>query len=246
VVEAGLDSTSGGRREFLTTQWSLVTAATGETAEARTALEQLYRIYCYPVYAFVRRRGYSREDAQDLTQDFFVYLLKKGLFNRADRQRGRFRSFLLGALNYFLAHALERAQARKRGGDLHWVFLDQETAEGHYQLVSPHQLTADQIYEMRWAAALIESAFARLRAELESTGKGYLFETLQKFLLGEQDTSYQQAAKALGLRLGALKTTIHRLRARYRILLREEVARTVASPDQVDEELRQLQAALRG
>jgi RNA polymerase sigma factor (sigma-70 family) len=244
-VYAGLDSTSGGKPNFLTTQWGLVTAAAEDTADARAALEELYRLYCYPVYAFVRRRGYDRPDAQDLTQDFFIHLLEKGLLDRANPQRGRFRNFLLGALNYVLAHAAERAHARKRGGGCQRVFLDQETAEGYYQLAAPRGMTAEKIFETRWAAALIEAALKRLRDELESTGKGRLFEVLRDFLLGEQDSSYRHAADALGLRVSTLKTTIHRLRGRYRALLREEVARTVANPDDVDEELRQLQSALR-
>jgi DNA-directed RNA polymerase specialized sigma24 family protein len=213
--------------------------------EARAALEELYRLYSYPVYAFIRRRGYSRQDAQDLTQDFFVHLLEKGTLGRADPLRGRFRSFLLGALEHFLAHAAERAAASKRGGGCHWVFLDADTAEDHYQLAAPEGLTAEKLFDARWAAAVVEATFARMRDELEAEGKGDLFESLEGFLLGREVASYQEVANAMSLSLGALKTAIHRLRARYRVLLREEVARTVASPTQVDEELRYLRAALR-
>ena len=246
-MDAKLDSTAGGRPNFLTTQWGLVAAASAEgSAEARAALEELYRLYCYPVYAFIRRRGHGRQDAQDLTQDFFVHLLEKGTLGRADSQRGRFRSFLLGALDHFLAHAAERARAGKRGGGCQWVFLDDDAAENSYQLAAPEGMTAEKIFDARWAAAIVESAFARLRGELELEGKGHLFEALQGFLLGREDASYQQVADALSLSLGALKTVIHRLRARYRTLLREEVARTVARPADVDEELRYLRIALRG
>ena len=173
-------------------------------------------------------------------------LLEKGTLGRADPQRGRFRSFLLGALDHFLAHAAERARAGKRGGGCQWVFLDDDAAEDRYQLAAPEGMTAEKIFDARWAAALVEATFTRLRGELESEGKGHLFEALQGFLLGREDASYQQVADALSLSLGALKTVIHRLRGRYRALLREEVARTVATPAEVDEELRYLRAALRG
>jgi DNA-directed RNA polymerase specialized sigma24 family protein len=208
--------------------------------------KKLYRLYCYPVYAFIRRRGYGRQDAQDLTQDFFVHLLEKETLGRADSQRGRFRSFLLGALDHFLAHAAERARAGKRGGGCQWIFLDDDAAEDRYQLAAPEGMTAEKVFEARWAAAIVESAFARLRSELESEGKGHMFEALQGFLLGREDASYQQVADALRLSLGALKTAIHRLRGRYRALLREEVAHTLVTPEEVDEELHYLRIALRG
>jgi DNA-directed RNA polymerase specialized sigma24 family protein len=246
-VDAPLDSRAGRRPNFVTTQWGLVTAASAEgTAETRAALEELYRLYCYPVYAFIRRRGHGCQDAQDLTQDFFVHLLEKGTLGRADPQRGRFRSFLLGALDHFLAHADERARAGKRGGGCQWVFLDDDAAEDRYQLAAPEGMTAEKVFEARWAATIVEATFARLCGDLESEGKGHLFEALQGFLIGREDASYQQVAESLSLSLGALKTTIHRLRGRYRALLREEVARTVAAPAEVDEELRHLRAALRG
>ena len=212
----------------------------------RAALEEFYRLYCYPVYAFIRRRGHSRQDVQDLTQDFFVHLLDKGALARADSQRGRFRNFLLGALDHFLAHAAERGRAGKRGGGCQWVFLDDDAAEDRYQLAAPQGMTAEKVFEARWAAAIVESAFARLRSELESEGKGHLFEPLQGFLLRREDASYQQLAAALSLNLWALKTAIHRLRGRYRALLSEEMARTVASSEEVDVELRFLRIALRG
>jgi DNA-directed RNA polymerase specialized sigma24 family protein len=247
LVDPLLDSAAGGRPNFLTTQWGLVAAASDERrAEARAALEELYRLYCYPVYAFIRRRGHGRQDAQDLTQDFFVHLLEKGTLRRADSQRGRFRSFLLGALDYFLAHAAERARAVKRGGGCQLVFLDDDSAENSYQLAAPEGITAEKMFDARWAAATVESAFARLRGELELEGKGPLFETLKGFLVGQVESSHQQLAHSLGLSPGALKTVIHRLRSRYRVLLREEVARTVCAPEDVDEELRYLRTALTG
>jgi len=247
LLEAPLDSTAGEQPSFRTTQWGLVVTASAEcAAEARVALEELYRLYCYPVYAFIRRRGHGRHDAQDLTQDFFVHLLEKGALGRADPQRGRFRNFLLGALDHFLANADERARSAKRGGGCQWVFLDDDAAEDRYQLAAPEGMTPEKVFEARWAATLIEATFNRLRAELESEGKGHMFEPLQGFMVGGKDASYQQVAVALSLSLGAVKTAIHRLRGRYRTLLREEVARTVATPVEVDEELRFLRAALRG
>ena len=244
-MDAALDSTAAGRPNFLTTQWGLVATASAEgAAEARVALDGLYRVYCYPVYAFIRRRGYGRQDAQDLTQDFFVHLLEKSTLGRANPQRGRFRSFLLGALDHFLAHAAERARARKRGGDCQFVYLDDDAAENCYQLAA--QMTAEKIFETRWAAALIEAALVRLRGELQAAGKRRLFDAVQGFLLGGEDASYQQVADRLGLSVGAIKTTIHRMRSRYRALLREEVTRTVTTPAEVEEELRCLRAALRG
>jgi DNA-directed RNA polymerase specialized sigma24 family protein len=245
-VDAALNSTAGGDPRLVTTQWGLVaTAAEGGTPEAKAALEDLYRAYCYPVYAFIRRKGYGREDAQDLTQDFFVHLLEKAALARANPQRGRFRNFLLGALAYFLAHAAERSQARKRGGGCILFSLDEELAEGRYQLAAPEGLTAEKIFATRWAGTLVESALGRLREELEAEGKGRLFGALQGFLVGGEDASYQQTADLLGLSLGGLKTVIYRMRGRYRALLREEVARTVATPDEIEEELRCLRTALR-
>jgi DNA-directed RNA polymerase specialized sigma24 family protein len=244
-LDTPLDSRAGGRPNFLTTQWGLVAVASAEgSVEARAALEELYRLYCYPIYAFIRRRGHGRQDAQDLTQDFFVHLLEKGTLGRADPERGRFRNFLLGALEHFLANAAARAGASKRGGGCQWVFLDDDSAEDRYQLAAPEGMTAEKLFEARWAIALIEATFARLRSELESEGKGDLFEALQRFLLGREEASYRQVAQAQSLSLGALKTAIHRLRGRYRALLREEVARTVATPAEIDEELRSLRAAL--
>jgi RNA polymerase sigma factor (sigma-70 family) len=246
-MDAKLDSTGGQRPNFVATQWGLVTDASAQgSAEARAALEELYRLYCYPVYAFIRRRGSSHQDAQDLTQDFFVHLLEKGTLGRADPQRGRFRSFLLGALDYFLAHAAERARAAKRGGSCQWVFLDDDDSEERYKLPAHEEMPAEKVFEARWAATLVEAAFVRLRAELEAEGKGDLFEKMRGFLFGGEKVSYQEVADALSLSLGAVKTSIHRLRGRYRALLREEVARTVARPEEIDEELRHLRAALRG
>jgi RNA polymerase sigma factor (sigma-70 family) len=211
--------------------------------EVTKALEDLYRIYCYPVYAFIRRRGRTREEAQDLTQDFFLHLLERNTLRRADPNRGKFRSFLLGALEFFLAQVSERASALKRGGKAEFVFLDNDSAEIQYQLVS-EELSAETVFEIRWAASLISAALRRLKLEMAREGRANVFETLQEFLLGEKASSYQEAAERLGFSLGAIKTVIHRLRSRYRTLLREEVAQTVTHPDEIDNELKALRAIL--
>ncbi len=223
-----------------------MTASAGSATAGRTALEKLYSVYCYPVYAFIRRRGYSREDAQDFTQDFFLHLVEKSTLNRVDPQRGRFRSFLLGALKHFLAHAAEKARSQKRGGDRGIVFLDVDKAEVRYQLVTGEEEAPGHYFDAHWAAALVDVALGRLRVEMESDGKGRLFKILHVFLCDAEETSYQEIADSSGLTLSGVKTAIHRLRRRYGTLLREEVARTVRSEDEVDEELRYLRALLGG
>ena len=242
-----LESTVGGRPNFLTTQWGLITASAEGSAEARAALDGLYRAYCYPVYAFIRRRGYGRPDAQDLTQDFFIHLLEKGMLSRADPQRGRFRSFLLGALDHFLAHAAERAAACKRGGGGQIVLLDDEKAETQYQLAAPEGLTAESLFDARWALTLLGYALERLARQYALGHKEAVFESLKGFVaLGTSspESSYEKAAQTLGVGVGTVKTLIYRLRKQYLALVREEVARTVADPDEVEGELRALCDAL--
>jgi DNA-directed RNA polymerase specialized sigma24 family protein len=238
-----LSSSAGWRFRFETTQWSLVSAAAGEGEKSRDALENLYHSYCYPVYSFVRRRGYTRQDAQDLTHDFFIYLLEKDGFSRAAAGQGKFRTFLLRSLEFFLGHADERARTLKRGGRVTLVFIDDAAAEGAYQLIDPG-LTAEQIFDAQWAMILIEGTLARLKAEMEQAGKGELFDQLSGFLLGGEESSYLELAKRTGLTLAATKAAIYRLRVRYRELLQAEVARTVASSADFDAEIRALQASL--
>ena len=245
-----LNSSAGGQAGFASTQWGLLLAAGGiddaSTQQARAAWESLYRIYCYPVYAFIRRRGHPRPKAQDLTQDFFVHLIERGTLGRVGRGRGRFRTFLLAALGYFLADVARRESARKHGGGGCFVFLDDpDTAEREYLLATPAWQTPERLFEARWAAALIGATFAPQRAEMVGAGKGDAFEVLKDYVSGAEDASYQQTADALGLSLGALKSTIHRLRQRYAELVREEVARTVADPTEVEAEVGHLRDALR-
>jgi RNA polymerase sigma-70 factor (ECF subfamily) len=247
-VDAALNSTAGGQARFNTTNWGLVAVAANDQEALNSqvvtkALEDLYRTYCYPVYAFIRRRGRTREEAQDLTQDFFVHLLERNTLRRADPDRGKFRSFLLGALEFFLAQVNEKASALKRGGKAEFVFLDNDSAEVQYQLVS-EELSAERVFEIRWAASLISAALQSLRSEMVREGKADVYETLQGFLLGEKSSSYQEVAERLGFSIGAMKTVIRRLRARYRTLLREEVAQTVVNPDDIDNELMALRAVL--
>ena len=237
-----LSSSAGGHLAFETTQWSLVSAATDDQ-QRRTALEALYRSYSSPVYAFIRRHGHNRQDAQDLTQDFFIHLLEKNAFIRADPHRGKFRKFLLGSLQFFLQHAAERARTEKRGGQAKIIFLDDDTAEVGYQLTDPGQ-TAEQIFDARWVAALIEGALIRFEAEMERSARKKLFDQICGFLLEDEESSYIEVVQRTGLSISAVKAAIYRLRARYRELLREEVARTVMSSSDFDDEIRAFRASL--
>ena len=251
VRDAALNSTAGGRPGFVSTQWSLLVAAAGRGSaaadpHAQDAWAELYRAYCYPVYAFVRRRGHLRPQAQDLTQDFFVHLLEKGTLSRADPNKGRFRTFLLGALELFLAEATRRNRAQKRGGQGRFVFLDDpDRAENQYQLAAPAWETPEKLFDAQWAVTLLGVVFTRLREEMAQAGKERLFTALQGYVAGAEDSSYQDAADALGLSLSAFKSQVHRLRGRYGVLLREEIARTVTDPAEGEAELRHLRAALR-
>lgn len=245
-----LNSTAGGRAGFASTQWGLLLAASAADRtnddQAQTALGDLYRIYSYPVYSFIRRHGRPRPEAQDLTQDFFVHLIEKGTLRRADPTKGRFRTFLLAALQYFLVDAARRAGALKKGGGGRFIFLDDpDAAESDYQLAAPRWQEPEKLFEVRWAAALVNAAFVRLREEMTAAGKSAQFAALKDYVAGAEDASYQATAESLGLSLAALKSVIHRLRGRYAALLREEVARTVADPAEVEAEVRHLRAILR-
>jgi RNA polymerase sigma-70 factor (ECF subfamily) len=214
---------------------------------AQDALEQLCRTYWYPLYAHVRHRGYSPEDAQDLTQEFFARLLAKQWLSTADRSRGRFRTFLLGAFSHFLANEWHRAHCQKRGGGRELVSWDQATAENRYLAEPADDLTPEKIYQKRWAATLLEQVLSRLRAEQVAAGKQAFFEAMESYLWGGRSAlSHANQAAALGLSEGALKVAVHRLRRRYRELLRAEIAQTVDGPDEVDDELRELMTVLRG
>jgi RNA polymerase sigma factor (sigma-70 family) len=231
---------------FATTHWSVVLAAgESESPSAAAALEQLCRTYWYPLYVFVRGQGRSAHDAQDLTQEFFTRLLEKKYLRLADPGRGKFRAFLLTALKNFLVNEWEKARTQKRGGGQFVIPLDTEIAESRYAAEPLQALTLDQVYEKRWALTLIEAALVLLRENYEGTGRLPVFENLKGFIWGDASTlSYAEAASLLGLNEGALKVAVHRLRGRYRELLRAEIAKTVATPGQVDEELQHLMTVL--
>ncbi len=238
---------AGGDR-FATTHWSLVLRAgrRGSTG-SRRALAALCGAYWFPLYAFVRREGYSAPDAQDLTQGFFTQLLDKNYLAVADPQRGRFRSFLLAAMKHFLAHERDRARTGKRGGGRALLSLDFQSAESRYRLEPADRLTPERLYEKRWALALLEQVLTRLRDEQAAARKLDLFEHLKQFLTGSRGLqSYRQAADGLAMTEAAVKVAVHRLRRRYRELLEDEIAQTVGGPEEIEDERRALLAAVRG
>jgi RNA polymerase sigma-70 factor (ECF subfamily) len=234
--------------EFTTTHWSVVLAAAQqESPQAAAALEQLCRTYRYPLYAFVRRQGYSRQDSEDLLQGFFTRFLEKHYLKGVDKAKGRFRSFLLGALKHYLANEWDKARAVKRGGRVDFLSLEAEEAESRYWEEPASELTPEKLYEQRWACALLERVMARLQHDCDAAGKGSLFEALKGFLLGEgASASYAHLAASHGLSEGALKMKVQRLRQRYQRLLREEIAHTVARPEEVEDEIRYLFRVLSG
>jgi RNA polymerase sigma-70 factor (ECF subfamily) len=222
-----------------------VLAAGQETSSEKSqALERLCRTYWYPLYAFVRRRGYPPDEAQDLTQSFFLRLLDRQYLKAVDRTKGKFRSFLLASLEHFLANEWRRSQAQKRGGKMTFISLDDDSAERQYVQVPATGLSPEQLYEQQWATALLEQVLSRLRAEFVTEGKGELFEQLKVYLTGEKQGAYAETAARLKTTEGSLKMGVSRLRHRYGTLLREEIANTVARPEDVEEELRALFAAL--
>jgi RNA polymerase sigma-70 factor (ECF subfamily) len=224
----------------------VLAAGKGASPDADAALTSLCQTYWYPLYAFVRRLGHQPADAQDLTQAFFARLLEKHYLRAADPERGQFRSFLLSAVKHFLSKERDRGKARKRGGGRIVLPLDFETGESRYNLEPTHEVTAEKIYERRWALTLLDQVFARLREEFDRASKRKEFDHLKVYLTGEATTlSYREVAAELGMTEGAVKVAVHRLRRRYRELVREEISQTVAGPEDVEEELRRLFAALR-
>ncbi|HKI72946.1 MAG TPA: sigma-70 family RNA polymerase sigma factor [Verrucomicrobiae bacterium] len=232
---------------FQTTHWSVVLAAgQGDSPRRAEALEKLCRAYWYPLYAYVRQRGHGPEDAQDLTQEFLARLLEKNWLADLDPHTGRFRSFLLTALNRFLINEYDRGQAAKRGGGRKVLSLDQAQAEGRYLHEPATDETPEKIFDRRWALAVLDQALAHLRAETSAVGKSQPFELLNPFLSREAEAGeYAAIAQQLGLSVGAVGVAVHRLRQRYREVARQEVAQTLADAAQVDEEMRHLFAALR-
>ena len=234
------------RPAFVTTHWSVVlTAGRSDTTRAHAALANLCQTYWYPLYAYVRRRGRSPEDAQDLTQAFFARLLERNWVGQADQQKGRFRSFLLSAMNHFLADEWDKARAQKRGGGVLPVPLQFDTAETRYGHEPADNVTPEQNYERRWALTLLDKVLGRLRSEYDQEGRTELFTALHPCLVGDRTAQpYGELAVKLGVSEGAVKSTVHRLRQRYRQLLHDEIAQTVANPGEVNEELHHLFAVL--
>ena len=237
---------------FTTTRWSLVLAgadASGDQQKAAQALAELCRTYWRPIFSYLCRRGYSSEDAQDITQDFFLMILKTNWLCQADQGRGRFRSLLLKSLQNFLHNVADKKQTLKRGGAVEFVSWDAWMAEAPSQLsISDRALDSlapERLFDLRWAATVVEQALRRLREECEGKGRLRLFEGLRDYLAAEHaDISYANLAVSLGIAETVVKKQLHNLRERYRWLLRDEVAHTVADPADVDDEIRHLCAAL--
>ena len=217
-------------------------SAKGDSSGAHASLAKLCEAYWFPLYAFVRRQGMSEHDAQDLTQEFFARLLEKGWLNGVDRERGRFRSWLLASMKHFLTNEWARLRTQKRGGGTAVFSFDELDAERRL-LHEPATDSAEKIYDRRWAMTLLDHVMARLRAEMAGGGKLAHFEALKFCLTGEK-SAYAEVGARLAMSEGAVKVAVHRMRERYRALLRAEIAETVAGPEEIEEELRALMAAL--
>jgi RNA polymerase sigma-70 factor (ECF subfamily) len=234
------DATTGPR-EFRTTRWSVVLRAGGnEERTAAEALEALCRAYWRPLFAFVLRRGFDEHTAKDLTQGFFADLLQRNAIVRADARRGKFRSFLLTSFENYLANEWDKQRRLKRGGDCAFVVLDESLVDERQRLAG-EELSPDKLFERRWAEQLLELALTRLKSEMEAAGHAGRYEVLKTYLVDDKGTMpYETAAQQTGLSLGALKTVVRRMRLRYGELMREEIAETVSTPSEVEEEIRHL------
>jgi RNA polymerase sigma-70 factor (ECF subfamily) len=237
---------AGGAGQFTTTHWSVVLAAAEtSSAEAGRALAALCQSYWYPLYAYVRRKGYVVEDAQDLTQEFFSRFLGRNYLGSIDRQKGKFRSFLLASLEHFLAKEWTRANRLKRGGGQTIIAWDGCDPEERYRLEPADNWSAERIYERRWAITVLEQAMTALAAEYTASGKQSLFENLKPFISGsDDDMSYPELSSRLQMSEGAVRVAVHRLRQRYGESVRTEIARIVNRPEDIEEELRHLFTAL--
>ena len=231
---------NSGQRVFLTTRWTEVLQAARTSADGAAALENLCQKYWYPLYAYVRREGSSPHDAQDLTQAFFARFLEKKYLAQVDPARGKFRSFLLASLKHFLANEWDRMRAQKRGGGAQVVSLDEQTAETRYVLEPRDESSAEKIYERRWALTVLEEVLARLERECAAADKAEQFRHLKDYMMAESAAPISELARRLNMTPSAVKVAVHRLRKRYRALLREEIAQTVSHPSEIDAELRYL------
>ena len=241
-------SRSAAQPVFATTHWSLVLrAGRRDTARARAALEKLCETYWYPLYAHVRRRGHPPEDAKDLTQAFFLRLLEQQSLANANPELGRFRSFLLGALNHFLISEWKKARTKRHGGGRPMLSLDWAAAERRFDLEPADYTTPDKAFDKQWATALLEAVLRQLEKEYQCEGRWELFQALKQTLTGSRESQpYASLAGQVGLNEGALRVAVHRLRKRYRALLRAEIAHTVTSPEEVKEELTHLFRTMAG
>lgn len=236
------------RDVFVTTRWTMVLSAGRKSSpHSDRALAELCQTYWYPLYAYIRRQGRTKEDAEDLVQAFFARFLEKNYLEGLAAERGKFRAFLLASLKHFLANEWDRAQAQKRGGGAEHLSLNWQDADDRFHLDPPDPTNPERLFDREWALALLDRVIARLRDECAADGKARLFEQAKGFLtVGQDAIPYASAAKELGLEEGALRVAVHRLRKRYRELLRDEIAQTLEDPAQVAEELRSLLAALAG
>lgn len=243
-VKVNPPSDAAGR--FATTHWSCVLAAKGRASpRSRQALASLCSVYWYPLYVYARGRCRNAEQARDYTQDFFAHLLEKDFLRLVDREKGKFRSFLLAAFQHFLLNEFDRVKTRKRGGGRSPLSLDFTHAEERYHLEPAHQLTPEKLFERRWALTLLDQVLNCLQTEMAEAGKTKLFDGLKSSLLKERNAAlYSVIAAELGMSEGGVKVAVHRLRKRYRELLRQEIERTVQEPEQIEEEIRDLFKAL--
>ena len=233
---------------FVTTRWTVVLSAGRKSSpHSDRALAELCQTYWYPLYAFVRRQGKAKEDAEDLVQAFFVRFLAKNYLEGLAAEHGKFRAFLLASLKHFLANEWDKSQRQKRGGGVEHLSLDWQSADERFQLDPPDPLSPDKTFDREWALALLERVVKRLADECSAGSKATLFEQAKGYLMvGEAAIPYSEAAQKLGLEEGAVRVAVHRLRKRYRDLLRDEIAQTLEDPAEVPEEVRALQSALAG
>jgi RNA polymerase sigma factor (sigma-70 family) len=246
LTRKSMESNLRGLGRFATTHWSVVRAAARpDSLDYRKALETLYRTYWFPLYAYLRRQGHTSDLAEEHTQAFFARLLEKKGLRLADPKRGKFRSFLLASLKYFLANEARRAGARKRGGPQKALSLDFRNAESQYALEPADRLSPEKLFERSWALTVLKQTMARLQAESSTTKKKRLFDHLRNYLTTDKTTvPYRQLAEQLNMSAGAVKVAVYRLKKRYRQLLRDEIAQTVTSEQEIDQEIRDLFAAL--
>lgn len=241
-----MSPTPSGSSRFATTRWSVVLAA-GQPGSSRyrQALETLCGTYWFPLYAYLRRQGYDSHQAKDYTQAFFAQMLEKQYLSQVEPKPGKFRSFLLAALKHFLANELDHIKALKRGGGRKVISLNVQSAEKQYTLEPAHELSPEKLFEKSWALTILERTMDRLEAELASMNKQKVFDRLRFCLAGDKGSvPYREVAGELDMTEGAVKVAVHRMRMCYRELLRDEIAQTVSNPEQVDEEIRALFAAL--